>query len=190
MARSLTALSAGATSALLVLLAARRPNAAGAGYGLIPAAIDVGAFLGPLLLLPRLGAPARNPRILFGAFGVRGLVDLVLATVDALPAAVAAPVITGSDLHRECHLLDAHPVHVPAEPRGRVSDAFDLIWQWMRLASLLLAGLLADTLGIRAVFYTGPADEPHADDVPVGSARRPEKNHQARHPSFDANIAM
>ncbi len=46
--------------------------------------------------------------------------------------------------------------------RGRVFSAFDLIWQSMRLVSmrlvsLLLGGLLADTLGIRAVFYTGGA---------------------------------
>ncbi len=33
--------------------------------------------------------------------------------------------------------------------------AFDLIWQAMRLASLLVGGVLADTLGIRAVFYSG-----------------------------------
>jgi len=39
--------------------------------------------------------------------------------------------------------------------RARVFAAFDLIWQAMRLASLLLGGLLADTFGIRAVFYIG-----------------------------------
>jgi MFS family permease len=43
--------------------------------------------------------------------------------------------------------------HVPAQIRGRVFSAFDLIWQAMRLASLVLGGLLADTFGIRAVFY-------------------------------------
>lgn len=39
--------------------------------------------------------------------------------------------------------------------RGRVLAAFDLIWQAMRLVSLLLGGVLADLLGIRAVFYVG-----------------------------------
>jgi hypothetical protein len=34
-------------------------------------------------------------------------------------------------------------------------SAFDLIWQSMRLASLLLGGLFADTAGIRAVYYLG-----------------------------------
>jgi len=44
---------------------------------------------------------------------------------------------------------------VPEQLRGRVFSAFDLIWQAMRLASLLLGGVLADAFGIRAVFYTG-----------------------------------
>ncbi len=33
----------------------------------------------------------------------------------------------------------------PASLRGRVFSAFDLIWQAMRLASLVLGGLLADS---------------------------------------------
>lgn len=36
-------------------------------------------------------------------------------------------------------------------------SAFDLIWQSMRLISLLLGGLLADIAGIRAVYYAGGA---------------------------------
>jgi MFS family permease len=47
--------------------------------------------------------------------------------------------------------------HVPDRLRGRVFSAFDLIWQSMRLASLLAGGLLADTVGIRAVYYCGAA---------------------------------
>ncbi len=45
--------------------------------------------------------------------------------------------------------------HVPEQLRGRVFSAFDLIWQAMRLASLLLGGVLADAFGIRAVYYCG-----------------------------------
>ncbi len=47
--------------------------------------------------------------------------------------------------------------HVAGELRGRVFSAFDLIWQTMRLASLPLGGLIADTYGIRIVFYAGGA---------------------------------
>src|SRR5215831_18471879 len=55
-AQTLAALSAGATSALLVVLAARRLDTSGGGYGLLLAAIAVGAFTGPILLA-RLPAP-------------------------------------------------------------------------------------------------------------------------------------
>jgi hypothetical protein len=41
--------------------------------------------------------------------------------------------------------------------RGRALSGFALIWQSTRLASLLLGGLLADTAGIRAVYYLGRA---------------------------------
>lgn len=34
-------------------------------------------------------------------------------------------------------------------------SAFDLVWQAMRLVSLVIGGLLADRLGIRAVYYLG-----------------------------------
>jgi MFS family permease len=44
---------------------------------------------------------------------------------------------------------------VRPELRGRVFSAFDVIWQAMRLVSLLGGGLLADAFGIRAVFYAG-----------------------------------
>ena len=39
--------------------------------------------------------------------------------------------------------------------RGRVFSGSSLIWQSMRLASLLLGGLLAGTAGIRAACYLG-----------------------------------
>ena len=46
---------------------------------------------------------------------------------------------------------------MPDRLRGRVLSAFDLIWQSMRLTSLLLGGLLADFAGNRAVYYVGGA---------------------------------
>jgi len=46
---------------------------------------------------------------------------------------------------------------VSAQMRGRVFSAFDVIWNSMRLASFLVGGVLADTVGIRAVCFTGGA---------------------------------
>ena len=152
--QALAALSAGATSALLVVLAAQQLRVGGAGYGLMLTAIGVGAFLGPLALT-RVSGQARRPRVVFAAFGLRGLVDLVLASVTALPAALAA--LVGYGLGTSTGNVTFSSViqsHVPPGLRGRVFSAFDLIWQAMRLLSLLLGGILADTLGIRAVFYT------------------------------------
>jgi hypothetical protein len=40
-------------------------------------------------------------------------------------------------------------------PGGRVFALMDLLWQSGRLASLGVAGLLADTVGIRAVYVLG-----------------------------------
>jgi MFS family permease len=154
-AQALAALSAGATSALLVVLAARRLHASGGGYGLLLGAIAAGAFTGPILLA-RLPARRRGPVIVFAAFGLRGLVDLVLASVTALPAALGALVCYGIGTSTgNVAFSTVIQSHVPDSLRGRVFSAFDLIWQSMRLASLLLGGLLADTAGIRAVYYLG-----------------------------------
>ena len=154
-AQTLAALSAGATSALLVVLASRRLHTSGGGYGLLLGAIAVGAFTGPLLLA-RLPALGRRPAVVFAAFGLRGVVDLVLATVTALPAALAA--LVGYGIGTSTGNVAFSTViqsHVPDRLRGRVFSAFDLIWQSMRLVSLLLGGLLADVAGIRAVYYLG-----------------------------------
>jgi len=157
LAQALAALSAGATSALLVLLAGRRLHTTGTGYGLLLAAIGVGAFTGPLLAT-RLSAHARRSQLVFGAFGLRGLVDLALATVTALPAALGALAFYGlATSTGNVTFSSLIQTHVPDGLRGRVFSAFDLIWQSMRLASLLLGGALADTAGIRAVYYTGAA---------------------------------
>ena len=154
-AQALAALSAGATSALLVVLAARQLDVTGAGYGLLLAAIGVGALGGPLLL-SRLAAHVRDPRTVFGAFGLRGVVDLVLATVTALPAAVAALAVYGVGTSvGNVSFTSLLQSHVPDALRGRVLTAYDLIWHSMRLASLVLGGVLTDLFGIRFLFYAG-----------------------------------
>lgn len=50
--------------------------------------------LGPLLLLRRIAYP-RRPLFVFGPYAVRGVVDLVLASVTALPPAAVALVLYG-----------------------------------------------------------------------------------------------
>jgi len=82
----LAALSAGATSALLVVLARDQLHLRPSGYGLLLAAIGIGAAAGPLLLtrLTRLAGDPRRPAFVFGPYLLRGGVDLTLASFDLI----------------------------------------------------------------------------------------------------------
>lgn len=154
-AQGLAALSAGATSALLVVLAQDQLDVGGRGYGVMIAAIGIGAFLGPLLLT-RLADRVPAPIVIYGGFGVRGVVDVVLAAVTALPVALGTLVVYGLGTSTGSVSFSSFvQSRVASRLRGRVFSAFDVIWQSMRLLSLLIGGLLADALGIQAVFYLG-----------------------------------
>jgi hypothetical protein len=98
----------------------------GTGYGLLLGAIAAGAFTGPLLLA-RLPALARRPTAVFAAFGLRGLADLVLASVTALPAALGALVCygigtsTGNVIFStviQSHVRPTWPVSAPSTTPG------------------------------------------------------------------------
>lgn len=153
----LAALSAGATGALLVVLAKEHLALQPSDYGLLLGAIGVGAALGPLLL-SRLTDDARRPFYVLGPFVLRAVVDAVLATVTGLAAAMttllAYGIGTSTGAVTFSSLLQAE---TPEKLRGRVFAGFDMLWQSGRLLSLLAGGLLADTLGIRAVYYLGAA---------------------------------
>jgi MFS family permease len=154
-AQFLAALSAGATGALLVVLAREQLALGAADYGLLLAAIGVGAATGPLLL-SRLTDDPRRAAYVLGPFGLRAVVDAVLATVTGLFSAMAALVVYGLGTSTGAvtfnSLLQAE---TPEALRGRVFAGFDLLWQSGRLLSLLWGGLLADLVGIRAVYYLG-----------------------------------
>lgn len=153
----LAALSAGATGALLVVLAREHLGLDARDYGLLLGAIGLGAAAGPLLLA-RLTDNPRRPGYVFGPFVLRAAVDAVLATatglVPALAALIAYGIGTSTGAVTFNSLLQAE---TPERVRGRVFASFDMLWQTGRLLSLLLGGLLADTLGIRAVYYLGAA---------------------------------
>lgn len=150
----LAATSAGATSALLVVLASEWLGLGPSGFGLLLAAIGVGAVAGPLLLR-RFVRPA-HPLWLFGPFGLRGVVDLGLAAVAspalALPALAAYGVGTSSGMVAYQSTLQQE---APGPVRGRVLAVFDVMWQAARLVSLGAGGLVADAMGVRAVYVGG-----------------------------------
>jgi MFS family permease len=156
-AQLLAALSAGATSALLVVLAREHLDLPPSGYGLLLGAIGVGAVLGPFLLT-RLVSDPRRPAFVFGPYVIRGLVDLVLATSAVVPLALVALAVYGLGTSTGAvtfnSLLQAH---THEDLRGRIFASFDVFWQLGRLISLLVGGLLATTLGIQAAYYMGGA---------------------------------
>lgn len=153
----LAALSAGATSALLVVLAEDHLGVTGRGYGLLIAAIGVGAALGPLALLRLIRQP-RRPVFVFGPFALRGAVDLILASITALPLAAAALVAYGVGTSTGAVTFNSMlQAETPERARGRVFAAMDLLWQGGRLVSLTAGGVLADRYGIQIVYYLGGA---------------------------------
>jgi MFS family permease len=151
----LAALSAGATSALLVVLAREQLDAPASSYGLLIGGIGVGAALGPLVLTRFVDNP-RRPAFVFGPFALRGAVDIVLAATTTLPVAMGALLVYGLATSTGAVTFNSVlQAHTPPGARGRVFSSFDLSWQLGRLLSIGLGGLLADTIGISAVYYLG-----------------------------------
>lgn len=151
--QGLAALSAGATSALLVVLAEEHFDVSGGQFGLLIAAIGVGAGLGPLVLY-RFVDDVRRPVFLFGPYLLRGGVDLVLAASRSFPIALGALSLygvgtsTGNITYNS--VLQAT---VPDNLRGRVFAFYDVVWQTARLLSIGIGGMAADRYGIAAVYW-------------------------------------
>ncbi|WP_199562171.1 MFS transporter [Micromonospora deserti] len=151
----LAALSAGATSALLVVYIRDHLHAPPAGYGIAIGAIGVGAVLGPLVLVRLIRDPAR-PGWIFGPYALRGGVDLTLAAVSSLPPATVALAVYGLGTSTGAVTFNSMlQATVPDTVRGRVMATFDVTWQFGRLASLGIGAALADQIGIRAVYVLG-----------------------------------
>src|SRR5258708_6501011 len=113
----LAALSAGATGALLVVLAERPLHAGPAGFGLLLGAIGAGAAIAPVLLA-RLTSNPRRPALVVGPLLLRGAVDLILASTRSLPAAIGALALygvgTSTGMVTYTSLLQAQTAPTPA----------------------------------------------------------------------------
>lgn len=153
--QALAALSAGATSALLVVLAERHLDVDASGFGVLLAAIGIGAGLGPLVL-QRLVTEVRRPVYLFGPYLLRGVVDLALAAFTSFVVAIAGLALYGVGTSvGNVTYNTALQTNTPDRLRGRVFAFYDIVWQTARLASIGIGGLLADQLGIRGVYMMG-----------------------------------
>lgn len=150
----LASLSAGATSGLLVVLAADELGVGPSGFGGLLGAIGLGAVAGPVLVRSRIKTAARS--WLFGPYAVRAGVDLTLAVTSSPVVAggslVAYGMSTSTGMVAYQSTLQAE---VPDRLRGRAFALFDVLWNAARLVSLGLGGLFADAVGIRAVYVLG-----------------------------------
>jgi MFS family permease len=155
--QALAALSAGATSALLVVLAERHLDVGPGRFGLLLGAIGIGAGLGPLVL-QRFVTDVRRPALLFGPYLLRGAVDLVLAAFSSFGLALGALAVYGVGTSTgHVTYQTVLQTTVPDRIRGRVFALYDMVWQSARLVSIGAGGLAADALGIRAVYLLGGA---------------------------------
>ena len=152
----LASLSAGATGGLLVVLAEERLGVGPAGFGVLLAAIGIGAAAAPALLR-RLIRPAQR-RWLFGPYAVRGGVDLVLASTSSPIIASGALVAYGMSTSTGMVAYQSTlQTTVAADTRGRAFAFYDVLWNGSRLVSLAVGGLLVEVLGIRWVYAIGGA---------------------------------
>lgn len=153
--QGLAALSAGATSALLVVLAEEHLDVGAAEFGFLIAAIGVGAGFGPLVL-QRFVEDVRRPVFLYGPYLLRGGVDIVLALSRSFGVALGALAVYGVGTSTgNVTYNSVLQTTVPDRLRGRVFAFYDVTWQTGRLVSIGIGGVLADTFGVVAVYWAG-----------------------------------
>jgi MFS family permease len=156
--QALTSLAVGATSALLVVLAARHLRIGADGFAWLIAAIGVGALLGPFLSNWWTKGRYLDVRLLFVPYIIRGVGDVALGLVVGLPWALVILFVYG--LNTSTGVVASNSILqtvIPDHVRGRVLTLLDVTWAAMRLVSLSLGGVLADRIGISAVYVIGGA---------------------------------
>ncbi|MGH9050280.1 MAG: MFS transporter [Acidimicrobiia bacterium] len=152
----LAALSAGATGGLLLVLADERFGLGPSGFGVLLAAIGVGAAVGPLVLGRFIRPGVRG--WLYGPLVLRGGVDLTLAaTTHGVVAGGALGAYGVGTSTGMVAFQSTVQTEVASKWRGRVFALFDVLWNGARLISLGLGGVLADAAGIRTVYVAGGA---------------------------------
>lgn len=153
--QAVASLAVGGTSALLVVLSERHLGLGAAEFSSLLLAIGAGALLGPFLL----GLVTRNYkdlRLLFAPYLIRGAGDILIALVASFPFALFLLFVYG--LNTSTGMVVYNSIMqsgVPDPVKGRVFTLMDMMWSVMEILSIGAAGLLADALGIRFVYYLG-----------------------------------
>jgi len=153
----LASLAVGGTSALLVVLSEKHLQLAPAGFSTLLLAIGIGALLGPFLL-GLITRRYRDARWLFIPYLVRGIGDILIALSASFPFALFLLFIYGLNTSTGTVVYNSNmQASVPDRFKGRVFTLMDTTWSIMEILSIGFAGLLADALGIRVVYYLGGA---------------------------------
>lgn len=154
-AQTLASFATGGTSALLVVLSARHLHLPADRFAWLLIAIGFGALVGPFLLPRLLGADAR---LIFWPYIWRGVGDILLGLFTPLPVALAILVVYG--IGTSTGAITYGTVlqrRVPDRVRGRVFATLDVVWSAGEIASIGVAGLLVDRIGITAIYIGGGA---------------------------------
>ena len=151
----IASLAVGGTSALLVVLSERHLQLPPAGFSTLLIAIGAGALVGPFLL-GLFTQNYKDTRLLFLPYVVRGVGDLLIAYFTSFPVALILLFVYGLGTSTGMVLYNSMmQVAIPDRMKGRVFTLMDVAWSVMEIASIGFAGLLADAVGIRAVYYLG-----------------------------------
>jgi len=97
-------------------------------------------------------------RLLFVPYVIRGVGDVALGLVVGLPWALVILFVYG--LNTSTGVVASNSILqtvIPDRVRGRVFTLLDVTWAGMRLLSLGVGGLLADRVGVAAVYVIGGA---------------------------------
>ncbi len=142
---------------MLVVLAERHLRLASAGFAWLIGAIGAGALLGPLI--PNAVArDYRDARWLFVPYIIRGIGDVLIASLTPLPVALLLLFIYGLNTSTGMVVFNSTVQGaVPEQLRGRVFTLLDVTWNAMRLLSLALGGVLVDAFGIAPLYRLGAA---------------------------------
>jgi len=151
--QGLASFATGGTSALLVVLASRHLRLQPGEFSWLLLAIGIGALVGPYLL-PRLLGP--DARLLFWPYIWRGIGDVLIALFTPLPVALAIlfayGVGTATGAVTYSTVLQRR---IPDAVRGRAFATLDVVWAAGEIASIGVAGLLVERIGIAAIYVVG-----------------------------------
>ena len=117
----------------------------------------MGALLGPFLL-SLFARDYKDMRLLIVPYLIRGVGDILIALVASFPFALFLLFVYGLNTSTGMVIYNSiMQASIPDQVRGRVFTLMDMTWSIMEITSIGVAGLLADAIGIRPVYYLGGA---------------------------------